>query len=343
MRRPLFLPRRYQQRLHEIIPPHSGNGRREWIISRALCHYRCFDLREIPINRRDSVLQMQIQQWSPFTKYSSFTVWNQGVAQTWLWDFSKIETAQIKQNVKNPSHIPETVLRPKLENGVQLLKCLDGIEGQIWRNNILIASRWWSDIPDIRTWQNFLRAYNALEFIDVPLQDLPFLTQAWGKARSAFRSSGLLQERWLINGLLATFLTALSWEGVFIYKWQSASSSLQREIETLNEKVNPILTAKSQTIEEQKYVERLLSLDSYPSNLELMAKIAEKLPQNIKIIDWHYQTGELSFSIEGGTIEPSYYVSTYQAIPLFSEVKSNSKMPNQLTVSMKVNKKPYGS
>jgi hypothetical protein len=339
MRKPLFLPRRYQQRLNEIIPPNSGNGRREWIISRALCHYRCFDLREIPINRRDSVLQMQIQQWSPFAEHNSFSVWNQGVAQTWLWDSSKVETFQTEQNLKNPYNIPETVLRPKLENGVQLLKCLDGIEGQIWKDNILIASHWWAEIPDIRIWQNFLRAHNALEFIDVPLQDLPFLAQAWGKARSAFRSSGLLQERWLIGILLVTFLTAFIWEGVFVYKWQSAYSSLQKEIETLNEKANPILTAKSQTIEEQKHVERLLGLDLYPNNLELMAKIAEKLPQNIKIIEWHYQTGELSFSIEGGTIEPSYYVSTYQAIPLFSDVKSNSKMANQLTISMKVNKK----
>jgi hypothetical protein len=339
MRKPLFLPRRYQQRLADVIPPTNGNGRREWIISRALCHYRCFDLREIPINRRDAVLEMQIQQWNPFEQCNSFSVWNQGVAQTWVWDSSKIETAQIEQNLKNPYNFPETLLRPKLENGVQLLQCLDGIEGQIWRNHVLIASRWWSEIPDITTWQNFLRSQNALEFVDVPLQNTPFLEQAWGKSRSAFRSSGLLQERWLVGVLSIVFLIALIWEGTFVYKWQSAYSNLQSEIAILNDKANPILEAKSQTINEQKHVERLLGLNVYPNNLELMAKIAEKIPQNIKIIEWHYQMGEVSFSIEGTPIEPSYYVSTYQAIPPFSDVKSNSKMVNQLTISMKVNKK----
>jgi|WetSurMetagenome_2_1015567.scaffolds.fasta_scaffold05640_2 hypothetical protein len=339
MRKPLFLARRYQQRLSEIIPPTSGNGRREWVISRALCHYHCFDLREIPINRRDAVLEMQIQQWSPFGKANSFSVWNQGVAQTWVWDFSIIETAQIDQNLKNPYALPETLLRPKLENGVQLLKCLDGVEGQIWKDNILIASRWWAEIPDIKIWQNFLRAYNALEFVDVPLQQTGFLAQAWGKSRTAFRSSGLLQERWLVGVLSTIFLMALSWEGVFVYKWQSAYSSLRKEIETLNEKANPILTAKTQTLNEQKHIERLLGLDAYPNNLELMAKIAEKLPQNIKIIEWHYQIGDLSFVLEGSPLEPSYYVSTYQSIPSFGDVKSNSKLTNQLTVSMKVNKK----
>jgi len=339
MRKPLFLPRRYQQRLAEIIPPNTGNGRREWIISRALCHYRCFDLREIPINRRDAVLEMHIQQWNPFAECNSFSVWNQGVAQTWVWDSSKIETAQTEQNLKNPYNFPETLLRPKLENGVQLLQCLDGIEGQIWRNHVLIASCWWAEIPAINIWQNFLRSQNALEFVDAPLQNPPFLEQSWGKSRSAFRSSGLLQERWLVGVLSVVFLIALIWEGIFVYKWQSAYSNLQTEIAILNDKANPILEAKSQTINEQKHVERLLGLNVYPNNLELMAKIAEKLPQNVKIIEWHYQTGEVNFSIEGSPIEPSYYVSTYQAIPPFSDVKSNSKMANQLTISMKVNKK----
>ncbi|MEY3220941.1 MAG: hypothetical protein RIT27_2298 [Pseudomonadota bacterium] len=339
MRKPLFLPRRYQQRLADIIPPTHGNGRREWVISRALCHYRCFDLREIPVNRRDAVLQTHIQQWNPFPEGSSFSVWKQGVAQTWVWDSSKIETAQLEQNLKNAYSIPETLFRSTLENGVQLLKCFDGIEGQIWRDNILIASRWWTQLPEIKEWQTFLRAYNATEFTDTPLQDSPFLEKPWGKARSAFRSSGLLQERWLIAVLAVISISAFMWEGIFIYKWYSAYINLQTEIAELNDKANPILAAKTQTINEQKHIERLLGLNVYPNNLEIMAKIVEKLPQMIKIIDWHYQTGEVSFTIEGAPLEPSYYVSTYQTIPLFSDVKSSSKMANQLTISMKVNKK----
>jgi len=339
MRKPLFLPRRYQQRLADTIPPSDGNGRREWVISRALCHYRCFDLREIPVNRRDAVLQMYVQQWNPFANGDSFSVWKQNVAQTWVWDSSKIETAQLEQNIKNPYVMPETLLRPTLENGVQLLKCLDGIEGQIWRDNILIASRWWAQLPEIKEWQTFLRAYHAIESTDSPLQDVAFLEKPWGKARSAFRSSGLLQERWLIAILAVVFISAFIWEGVFVSKWHAAYMNLQTDIAELNEKANPILEAKTQTIHEQKHVERLLGLNVYPNNLEIMAKIVEKLPQMIKMIDWHYQTGEVSFTIEGAPLEPSYYVSTYQAIPLFSDVKSSSKMANQLTVSMKVNKK----
>ncbi|MEM7020556.1 MAG: hypothetical protein AAF512_24840, partial [Pseudomonadota bacterium] len=152
-----FVPRRYLHNSAGVIQPTQGKGLREWVVSREFCYYRLFDLRNVDTGRQESALAVKIRQWSPFVDYGSYAVWHNGYAQVWVWDKAEQEAALSDQSIKQAFFMPETVLQQKTENGARLVECLEGIEGQVWREGALVGSRWWPTPPPVKTWQRFLR------------------------------------------------------------------------------------------------------------------------------------------------------------------------------------------
>ena len=72
--------------------------------------------------------------------------------------------------IKATTVIPETVLRTlQITDTVLLIQCLDGVEGQIWQNNLLVGSRWWAQIPEPKEWINFQRIYSLQVIDSVPM------------------------------------------------------------------------------------------------------------------------------------------------------------------------------
>lgn len=68
--------------------------------------------------------------------------------------------------------LPETLARIPLQDGIRLVQCLQGFEGQVWKSGDLLASRWWPIYPNERAWQTFLRV------VDVDLETLPGVPEA---------------------------------------------------------------------------------------------------------------------------------------------------------------------
>ena len=80
-------------------------------------------------------------------------------AGIWSWD-GEFEIDR-DASAKSVRVIPETLIRTQLEEGARLVRCIDGFEGQVWRDSALIASRWWPNPPTAREWQHFMRAAQA--------------------------------------------------------------------------------------------------------------------------------------------------------------------------------------
>ncbi|PHR53890.1 MAG: hypothetical protein COA47_16425 [Robiginitomaculum sp.] len=74
--------------------------------------------------------------------------------------------------------LPESLAREPMTDGLRLLSCLEGVEGQVWKDNSLLASRWWPSVPRETQWQTFLRAAQVdLEEYTTgqpALQEVPF-------------------------------------------------------------------------------------------------------------------------------------------------------------------------
>ncbi|ALG67671.1 hypothetical protein [Beggiatoa leptomitoformis] len=336
----LFLPQRYQQTHHNVITPTlTSNGRREWVMGRSLCHYRLFDLQEVPSHRWDAVLTHKIRQWSPFNQYQQYIAWQGAHVQVWVWEQARHQQALVDNAIKQIHSLPETVLypRPKMD-GIRLLSCLEGVEGQIWQAGLLVGSRWWETSPTLLDWQRFQRAHGLALSDHVPaVETFPFLDKTWAKTHQLFSGALLRQERlWFLLGS-ALLLTLAMWQGISIWKWQQATISIQTDIDALMGQSAPILDARTATLADKQRLERLLSLNSQPTQLLLLTQVAEKLPQKVKLVDWFYQTGTLKFAIEATSIDPRFYVETFQNIPLFREVQTESgRTANQLIISMRV-------
>ena len=80
-------------------------------------------------------------------------------AGVWSWDGAFEFDHGV--SAKNVRVFPETLARVPLEEGARLVRCIDGFEGQVWRDGALIASRWWLSQPMAREWQHFMRAAQA--------------------------------------------------------------------------------------------------------------------------------------------------------------------------------------
>ncbi|MCP4701905.1 MAG: hypothetical protein GY862_34360 [Gammaproteobacteria bacterium] len=323
----LFSSRRYLQRRDGVLSPEKGKGRREWVISRGLCHYRLFSLTDIPPARRDQALQIKIRQWSPFSKHASYCVWQGGKALVWLWNHERQAEAVKETGVKQVHILPEPVLRPRpADDSIQLLQCLDGIEGQIWQGRRLQGSRWWPQPPNPLEWGRFLRAHSLPIGETMPeITESPLLPRPWGRPKSAFGGGFLRQERlWVFLGA-GVFAAALAWQGVSNWKLQQALEQVQSRIEALDERATPILETRTEAIASKQAIKRLQGLTPYPSQLELFALVAEKLPgSKAQVVRWFYQTGRLELTIEAPNINQSFYVKTFQKHPFFQDIEPDT-------------------
>ena len=342
MRKPLFLTQRYQQQRADLITPTDtrGYGRKEWIVSRSLCHYRYFALSELPENRWEEALAVKIRQWSPFAHYAEYIVWQADAIFVWVWDAELQQQSMAQVELKTARSFPETILRPvATHDGAYLRACLEGVEGQIWQAGKLIASRWWLNPPNLRDWSQFLRANGLTAVTEVPTPEVTaLLTQPWGKARRSFGGFKAQQERdWVFIGLLI-FVIIAAWQAVDIIKAKSALQQLQTHLDELNEQATPVLTARTTAMNRKQAAERLLTLNAQMSQIELMALVLDKLPQQgAKVVEWAYQSGELKVTIEANSIDPRYYVENFQSQPLFLDVKSESgRSNNQIVMSMHI-------
>jgi hypothetical protein len=82
-------------------------------------------------------------------------------------------------------------------------------------------------------------------------------------------------------------------------------------------------------------------LNPFPSQFELFAKVAEKLPTNgARIVGWSYQQGELQFTIfSPSSIDILFYVKTYSAVDGFTDVTAKTgEVEQTLRIKLRVAK-----
>jgi hypothetical protein len=332
---------RYLQKRNEIItPPRKSQGQRQWLIARSLCHYQLFNLTDIPTTRRDAVLQLKVQQWSPFRETASYCIWQEGYAQVWIWNQQQQQMLLREVGLKKATVFPETVLYPRpLAHVIQLIESIEGVEGQIWNNGLLTGSHWWAQLPSKVEWNNFQRQHHfpANVLMPTPFQP-PKLKRPWGKNRKFMGSLNIYRESlWLTLGTII-FTTLFTWQIVTIWRWQQALHQIQAPVEQLTEQVAPILTARTQAMQDKSQIEQILALIPFPSQLELMAQVSQLLPQSGTIIkEWYYQAGELRFTIETTRRDPTFYVENFQMVPWFKDVKvENGRTPEQIVISTRL-------
>ncbi|HFB55298.1 MAG TPA: hypothetical protein ENJ46_05185 [Hellea balneolensis] len=69
--------------------------------------------------------------------------------------------------------LPESLAYEPAEAGERLVICMEGVEGQVWRDGVLRASRWWPQTPTQRQWQTFMRVAHPGDVTELPVMPAP--------------------------------------------------------------------------------------------------------------------------------------------------------------------------
>lgn len=342
--RQLFLPCRCLQTRTEVVAPRRKMGRKQWVVSRSLCFYRLFLLGDIPAAERREALATRIREYSPFQETGRYVAWQDHAAMVWIWDEAARRQMAQTTGMAGTRVIPEPLLwdRP-VTDGLRAVRCLEGVEVQMWKKKVLTVSRWWPDEPSVEAWSRFLLGLDHDPAEPFPsAMDLLLRDRPWGGEPTGGSMVDLRHEKRYVCLALMAFAFFLIWRTTDMVHLMRAKTTLTDRIATLNQEVEPLIDARTQALDYRQRAERLLSLASYPSQMELMAAVAQNFPSpSVALLEWHYSRGQLAVVLRGDNLNPGYFVGVYEESPFFIEViAERGQNPELLNVRMKV--KPQG-
>lgn len=308
----------------------------EWVIARALCRFRRFDLRAIPKAQQAQGLGLQISQWSPYPRTGRAIVMKDGLAQVWIWDAELVEAAQRASGVdpRRIAPVPGPLLPPARAEGVRLLHTPEGYEGQVWRQGQLVSSAWWPDIPDEAAWRNFLRDASLPPGAQPPrppqAEAVTWLPRPWARPVSLVSATNVPRLEAVVVAFAAFMLiTATFWFGAQAYQLSAARASLGQALQQSERAAGQILAVRGEALDRLARVEAFHKLDPYPDALTLMARVGQLIPAGTATLrEWEYDNGRLKFVLNlQNPVLTSDLVKSLQAVTAFDQVQAHSS-PN---------------
>lgn len=295
------------------------------------------------------MLRLAVAQWSPFAQTGMVSALSGDQLLVWVWDAAVVEAAQREAGF-DPGRlrvIPESLLHPCLDEGLQCVACMDGFEGQYWTGRSLSASRWWSALPSEPEWLQFQRDAGIVpeeQMAALPqVGDTAWLARPWIAVRStAWGGARLpLAEQLTLAAALMALIGASYWVGAQWFRYNDAVESLERRQGANLAKAAPLLQARGAALEALAAAQTLHDLDPYPSQLTLMAKIAELTGLDHAVLqEWIYERGDLKFTVASeASLLSAPYVRALQREPAFGGVEALPGL-NPKTLSFRLTLSP---
>ena len=323
------------------------------MLSRALLRFHRFDLTGVPANKREPALRLRLAQWSPYRDADHCVIWNGERATVWCWDGARIRerVGPAGRSRWRAILIPETLLVEPGSEGARLVACIDGLEGQLWRQGELLSSRWWPKQPTPDEWATFLRdAGQTVEDGKVPAVRRPSqLDRPWASPRSVTAAASSQRAlEWIVYAglsgvlLLASLGLALQYARLYL-----ADSSVKGQLQASHGRASTLLQARNAALADASRIRDLIALGGYPDQLRLMAATAEALPEDgTYVSQWLFEQGRLTvtFGATNRDLAGSQIIANLQGLPYFTDIRAvpgNDARTLQLT--MRVNPLLSGS
>ncbi len=317
-----------------------------WVLARALCHFKSIDLSHVPERARSQALVLQLTQISPYRVTGHHAVWQDGQAMLWYWDDERRQRGMLEAMVSAPrvSVVPEPVFYPPVSDGLRLLACLSGVEGQYWQNGRLLGSRWWDAAPDAVEWLSFQRGLGlGAEQRDLTVPDAqrlelrpeqPFLSAATAGAAS-WRN-----ERVAYALLVVLLCMPTAWFAAGTLKTQLALNAAHAHNSEIAHQAQPLLAAREEATRIATHLRRLAALSPFPDQPELMSRVAHALPKGavyLKEWDFHDDQLKLVLVLINPAVSSSELVGDLQKVNGIDNVQAApSNDPKVLILTMQI-------
>jgi hypothetical protein len=320
-----------------IERPAAWRGRRYWVVARSLCAFRVFRLPDAERSSLKDFAALKVREWAPYVEVGFHLHLTRDAARIWVWDAARVRDGMLAMGIKPGRFavLPETAFQERAADGVHLFACLEGFEGQVWSAGELKAGRWWAEIPNPEQWLEFQRAAGVVTY---SLNDAPTVVQPIWRARAWTNSGGSWglgverRGREVVIAVAGLLLAGYCYLGGSLAHDAWLSSELDDRLRSAEQRSTPAIADRERALTNLKFLDDSAKLSVYPSQLELFAHVAEKLPANgARIIAWSYQNGDLQFTIfsPASSVDVLFYVKTYSSVERFTDVTADRAEGNR--------------
>jgi len=301
-------------------------------LPRGRCRFKWFRLASVPAPERLAALRLQALGWQPFENndYGLVLQGGEGLAIAWDRSLATEELATAGYVAKRSRLVPETLLRVPHDDGVLLVRCGEGVEGQIWRAGALTASRWWAVLPGEDEWRLFLHAGAATpeelasplpnRAEDVPLSNKPW-TAVYGIDHSVDSRLVRLEKRALAAGALVLLVGV---GAIARQEWDVWRQLQQRraDMAELRESAAVALKSRDQALAKIERVGKFAAVLNEPLPLEVLGHVNDMLGKSGVLLREFELTGnKLRLGLQlGPQISRAALVRDLQAGSWFQDV-----------------------
>ncbi len=333
-----------------VREPPPGRGRHYWVVARELCRF--FRVPLLPgaaVKQQLDALALQTKRLSAFAETGSHFHFAENFISLWIWDQGLVRDAAdaIGVDIARLRVLPETALKPNVDEGVRLVETLDGVEGQSWSDGSLAASRLWPAPPDERAWVMFQRGASVppdrITAVPPEPMQLEWLDRPWTRSRA---SSQLDLARVNVPMVAATIgaalLVAYSYLGAEWIRVERDIGVVRAQAASRSQELEPEMQARAKALKTVAEIETLRKLDPYPTQLWVMSNISDIMPQNdTHFTEWNFDRGKLQIGVAAGhRLDAIYFVRALQSIKGFKDVEAERATDdNSLRVRLAVDTK----
>ncbi len=261
---------------------------------------------------------------------------NRKMAGLWTWTTPQ---APLDNTVHPARSIPETLARQPMQTGLRLVQCLEGVEGQVWEEGALVASRWWPDNPRQGQWVTFLRS--ARIKTDEQGAALPPVVEVPWRANLPLRQSAIdaLQTfatpARLLVGFGLIFAAMFMYSGAQYIRYTQTLKELQAQILARKEVVSDVLTQRNKAIENLRAIDKMANIGVPTALLSGLVGVLEKVQgKQMRIVKVSLSDNQLQVNIKG---EPDLggadLVKALESDPALEHVSVNFKPNKVLEIS----------
>ena len=319
----------YLQHRDRVEPPSIWRGRRYWVLSRALCAFRVFRAPAAARSNLRSFAGIKAREWAPFADAGFLAHLTGDTVAIWTWDAVRVRDAMLGVEVMpgRMTVLPETALQVRGADGLRIVRCVEGFEGQCWSDGELRASRWWAEMPSAQSWTEFQRTSRATpeQFRDLPAAQEPvWRRRPWTNSGEGLGSTIERRHRELVTAGAVVLVVAYGYLGGGVARDAVALSDLENRVRSLEAEKAPVVDDRVRAIQNREFLAGFQKLIPYPPQFELFARVAAHLPKESRITGWSYEDGSLQFTIAAST-QPDllFYVKNYAAVTGFTDVTAD--------------------
>lgn len=263
----------------------------------------------VPKAKQKSALQHHLKAIFGDAEIGSFSVWEQGIAQTWVWPKSDINKDQLESCLKSSlpflavRYTPETIwfTRPT-DSGFYQLALNSGTELQYWSSGVLQASQWFNVEPSVEKIKRFVRSQGASpKGISGPFTELSACDEPWLNSVPPLFKRQASHKRYLVMAVVMISLLVMSFQVATVVQWHMAQSYIDNKVSQLQQTASEQIEAREQARESRVELQRHLALFNMPDALWAQHYVAQLLPTelSVKLVEWERSANRIELTVEG--------------------------------------------